>query len=118
MASATIQFRTDTLEKRLIERAAEREGISASELIRTAVRRELGTTQGGQLNLRVNPRLANDLLNKAARMGRNAGELVEVLIRDHLDEIGEADVDPELRRFIARRRAKELLNGVANVVGG
>ena len=108
--SSTIQFRIDPLERRLITTAAERAGVPVSELIRRAIRREIEAPPRGQLNLILNPQLATDLLNKAAQMGRTSGELVEVLIRDHLDEVTEARIDPESRIEWAKRRAREILN--------
>lgn len=109
--SDTIQFRVDPLEGRLIRRAAERDNESASELIRRAIRREIDAPPRGRLYLDVSPHLASALLDKAARMGYRSGQLVEALIRDHLDDLDEFDLDPELRRARARQRAKELLNG-------
>lgn len=106
-----MQFRVDPLERRLITRAADREGTSASELIRRSVRNEISANPRGRLVVDVNPILAGRLLDTAARLGHYPGEVVEALIRDHLDSIDEFDLNPELRRAKARLRAKELLNG-------
>lgn len=108
--SSTIQFRIDPLERRLVASAAERNGESTSDLIRRAVRREIETPVGGRLNLLISPRLATELLNKAAQLGTSSSEVVEALIRDHLDEVTEARIDPESRIEWAKRRAREILN--------
>jgi len=105
-----MQFRIDPLERRLITTAAERAGEPVSELIRRAIRREIEAPPRGQVNLIIDPRLATELLDKAARMGRTSAELVEALIRDHLDDLSDERIDPESLADWARRRAKELLS--------
>jgi len=97
------------LEAELVKRAAEREGISAAALMRRAIRSELSTAPRGKLNLSIDPNTATALLNKAARMGRRSEELVEALIRDHLDNLTDDQIDPQARIDRARSRARELL---------
>lgn len=106
----SIRFRTDPLERQLIQRAAERQGVTVSELIRRSVARDIGTGPLGRLDLTISPRLAEDLLNAAARLGTEPGIVVEALIRDHLHEVTEERIDPEAFQDWVRRRAKELLS--------
>lgn len=109
--SSTMQFRIDPLERELITRAAEREGISASDLIRRSIRNEIAANPRGRIVVDVNPVVSDQLLDTAARLGHYPGAVVEALIRVHLDDIDEFDLDPTLRRTRAQQRAKELLNG-------
>ena len=110
MSSSTLQFRIDHLERRLVVTAAERNGEPVSDLIRRAIRREIEAPAGGRLNLLISPRLAAELLNKAAQLGTSSATVVEALIRDHLDAVTEARLDPESRIEWAKRRAREILN--------
>lgn len=105
-----ISFRLPAPERELVNRVAFREGINPSDLIRRALRHEIEAPPRGELHLRVDPELAGALLDKAARMGRRSDELVEVLLRDHLGDLTDERVDPDLRRARARDRAKELLS--------
>lgn len=106
-----IQFRIDPLEKQLLDRVSSREGIKTPDLCRRALRREIEAPPRGKLNLTLDPNTASDLLNAAARMGRRSEELVEALIRNHLADLTEEQVDPNLARQRAAQRARELLAG-------
>lgn len=108
---STMQFRIDPLERELVERVARNRGVSASKLIRDSIRKEVGSSPRGQLHATLSPAIATSLLDKAARMGRTSDELVEALIRDHLDGLTSADLNDDERRARARERARELLNG-------
>lgn len=110
MSKGTVQLRLDPLERALWERLAERRGTNLSELIRGAVRKELSVPDGRRLVASVSHERVVSLYDRAAELGITSDQLIEAVLRDHLAEVSEDDLDRSARRTRAQRRAKELLN--------
>jgi hypothetical protein len=110
--SAAVSFRVPALQREELARVAEREGVSDSEIVRRALRREIEAPEAGRLDLAIDPELAAELLDTAARMGRRSEELLAALLRTYLSGLTEADVDPDKVREDARAKAREALRSV------
>lgn len=108
---ALIHLRVDSLERTLWERLAERRGLNLSETIRGAVRKELSIPDRRRLTASLPESRIIDLHNRAAELGIASDQVLEIVLRDHLGEVTEDDLDETARRTRARNRAKELLNG-------
>lgn len=111
MSENTVQLRVDPLERALWERLADRRGINLSELIRRAVRKELSVPDGRRLVASVPHERIVNLYDRSAELGITSDQLLETVLRDHLGEVSDDDLDERARRTRAQKRAKELLNG-------
>jgi len=107
--SDTVQVRVEPLERELWERIARRRGSNLSELIRRAVRKELSIPAGKRLDSSLPVARISDLYDHSARLGITSDQLLEIVLRDHLDAVSPDDLDETARRTRARNRAKELL---------